>query len=135
MKSTESRCAVRIIRKLWITLPMLLVICLVLFWPHGILQAQGGHNITLNWSAPTTGGAPTSYNVKRSTATGTEVTIGTTMASTRTFVDSTGTGGTTYFYVVTAVNSGGESVPSNEVSATFLAPAPGAPGGLTAVSN
>lgn len=111
-----------------------LPIALLLFWPNvRMLHAQGGHSVTLTWKAPTTGGAATSYNVKRSTSAGTEVTIGT--STLLTYVDSTGVGGTTYFYVVTAVNSAGESSPSNELSATFLATVPGAPGSLAATSN
>jgi cellulose 1,4-beta-cellobiosidase len=115
---------------------LIAVIASFLFWPsHGSLQAQGGHSITLAWKAPASGGAPTSYNIKRSTTTGTEITISSVPASTLTFSDTTGTGGTTYFYTITAVNSGGEGTPSNEVSATFLAVVPGPPSGLTAVSN
>lgn len=40
-----------------------------------------------------------------------------------------------YFYVVTAVNTGGESVASSEASATPIPPAPGAPANLTATSG
>ena len=99
------------------------------------LRAQAGHNITLTWTAPTTGGAPTSYNVKRGTSAGSETQLATVAAPATTYVDTTGTGGTKYFYVVTAVNSAGESGPSNEANATFLLLAPGAPGALAAVSN
>ena len=109
-------------------------IALVLFWPHSLV-AQGGHSITLGWSAPTTGGTPTSYNVKRGTAAGGETQLASVPASQTNFIDSAGVGGTKYFYVITSVNSGGESGPSNEVSATFLVTAPGAPSGLTAVAN
>jgi hypothetical protein len=56
-----------------------------------------------------------------------------------TYVDTTGTGGTTYYYVVTATNPQSnptESAASNEVSATFLPlPAMAAPTGLAAASN
>ena len=45
--------------------------------------------------------------------------------------------GTTYYYIVTAVNAIGESVPSVEISATPAAPAavPAAPGGVTATAG
>lgn len=107
----------------------------LLFWPSQGLIAQGGHAIVLTWTAPTTGGAPTSYNVKRSTTTGTETTIASVPVPTTTYSDTTGVGGTKYFYVVTAVNATGESGPSNEASATFFLAAPGAPGSLAATSN
>jgi cellulose 1,4-beta-cellobiosidase len=50
------------------------------------------------------------------------------------FVDGGVTNGTTYFYVVTAVNAGGESPSSNEASATPVGPPP-APTGLTATAG
>ena len=102
----------------------------VLFWPSRGIFAQSGHNITLTWSASS---GATSYNVKRSTATGTEATIAT--SATTSFVDTTGVAGTKYFYVVTAVNQFGESGPSNEASATFLGNPPAAPTGLAVVAN
>jgi len=111
------------------------VLSAILFWPSSGLHAQNGHSIVLTWTAPTVGGAPTSYNVKRGTTGGTEVTIASVPVPTVTYSDTTGVGGTKYFYVVTAVNSAGESAPSNEASATFFLAAPGAPGGLTAVGN
>lgn len=43
--------------------------------------------------------------------------------------------GTTYHYLVTAVNTGGESAASAEVSATPLPPAPGAPANLTGTTG
>ena len=99
------------------------------------LRAQVAHNITLTWTAPTTGGAPTSYNVLRGTAAGSETQLATVAAPATTYVDTTGVGGTKYFYEVEAVNSAGTSVPSNEASATFLLLAPGVPGQLAATSN
>lgn len=103
---------------------------IVLFWPSRGIFAQSGHNITLTWSASS---GATSYNVKRSTTTGTEATIST--SATTSFVDSTGVAGTKYFYVVTAVNQFGESAPSNEASASFLGDPPAAPGSLAATSH
>lgn len=117
------------------------VLLIVTMYRSPFAEAQGGHSITISWTAPTSGGAPTSYNVKRSTTTGTEVTVTSVPASTvpLQFVDlgisGGGIGGTTYFYVVTSVNSAGESAPSNEVSATFLVSAPLPPSGLKAVAN
>lgn len=89
------------------------------------LRAQGGHNITLTW-ANGSGGAPSSYKILRGIATGAEVQIATVPAPSLTFVDTTGVGGTKYFYEVVASNSTGDAPASNEVSATFLLDKPGA---------
>lgn len=100
-----------------------------------VLRSQTAHSITVAWTAPTSGGAVATYNVKRSTSTGTEVTIATVPASQTSFVDTTGTAGTTYFYVISASNQFGESPNSSEVSGLFLGDKPGAPQGPTAVSR
>jgi fibronectin type 3 domain-containing protein len=119
-------------RLLWIA-P---VIALVLFWPARVSHAQGKtHTAVLTWVASTSSGV-VKYNVYRSTTSGGGyANIGNTPATTLTFTDSTGTGGTKYFYVVTALDAGGdESANSNEVSGTFLVnPAP--PTGLAVVNN
>ena len=120
-------------RLLWITALILLAILVAM--PRVGVHAQGGHNITLTWTAPTTGGAPTTSIILRGTSSGTETQIATVPAPTLTYVDTTGVGGTKYFYEVEASNSAGTSGPSNEVSATFLLSAPGAPGSLAATAN
>lgn len=80
----------------------------------GDLGASAGDNqVTLTW--PAVGGA-TSYNIKRSLTTGTEVTIANTAASP--YVDLTAVNGTEYFYVVSAVNACGESGNSIEDQVT-----------------
>jgi fibronectin type 3 domain-containing protein len=96
--------------------------------------AQGTtHSVTLKWSADpsATGG----FNIYRVTTTGGPYTkIGNVAASALTYVDTTGTGGTQYFYVVTALDTAtppNESVNSMQVSATFLVN-PVAPAGLVA---
>jgi cellulose 1,4-beta-cellobiosidase len=116
------------------TVIFLAVIALIVFWPR-IGQSQGTHSNTLSWTAPTTGGAVATYNVKRSASAGTEVTIATVPSTQTSFVDTTGTAGTTYFYVVSASNQFGESPNSNEVSALFLGDKPAAPSGLAVVSK
>lgn len=104
----------------------------LLFWP-----AQGAttHNVTLTWSCPSCAASLT-FNAYRSTVSGgSYVKINTSAITSLSYVDTTGTGGTKYYYVVTSVDSGGVESPfSNEASATFLAP-PAAPTGLQAVSN
>ncbi|GMB02268.1 hypothetical protein [Pelosinus sp. IPA-1] len=83
------------------------------------LEAKADNKVTLTWNAVT---GATGYNVKRSTtAGGPYTTIATKVTDTR-YVDNTVTNGTTYYYVVTAVDaSGNESTNSNEASATSVA--------------
>ena len=78
--------------------------------------------VSLTWS--TSAGA-TSYNVKRSTSTNAETTIASTASTS--YNDTTVLNGTTYYYVVSALNPGGESANSLEVSATPPVPPPPAP--------
>ncbi|MEI6676569.1 MAG: PA14 domain-containing protein, partial [Verrucomicrobiota bacterium] len=74
----------------------------------------GDSQVILAWTA-STGAA--SYNVKRSTTSGSGYeTLGT--ASGTGYTDVTAVNGTTYYYVITAVNAAGESAPSAEIVAT-----------------
>ena len=82
--------------------------------PSNLVATGGNTQVTLSWSG--SAGA-TSYNVQRSTTSGGAYT---TVANPNT-TDYTDTGlsnGTTYYYVVAAVNSIGESGNSNQASAT-----------------
>jgi fibronectin type 3 domain-containing protein len=81
----------------------------------------------LTWNAST---GATSYHVKRSTISGAETQIA--APTSNSFTDASVTNGTKYFYVVSALNSAGESANSTEVSATPAAPPapPPAPTGL-----
>lgn len=58
------------------------------------------------------------YNLKRSTRSGGPYTTLTNLVSGASFIDSKLTNGTTYYYILTATNGLGESLPSPEVSAT-----------------
>ena len=79
--------------------------------------------VLLTWS--TSAGA-TSYNVKRSTSTnGPFTTIGSPASAS--YTDNNALDGTTYYYVVSALNPGGESANSLEVSYTPPYPPPPAP--------
>jgi hypothetical protein len=85
------------------------------------LQATGGNaQVSLTWTAST---GATSYNVKRSATTGTGYTqlANPTVAS---YTDTTVTNGIAYFYVVTALNSAGESANSSQATATPANAAP-----------
>jgi len=84
--------------------------------PTGLSATSGTNLVSLSWNAAT-GGTPVSYNVKRSTSSGgTYTTVGTTTAPTVTYNDSI-LGGSTYYYVVSAVNAIGESADSATVTA------------------
>jgi DNA/RNA endonuclease G (NUC1)/fibronectin type 3 domain-containing protein len=85
--------------------------------PTGLTATPGNAHVVLNWTA--VAGA-TGYNVKRSTSTGAETTLA--APATNSYDDLTAANGTQYFYVVTATNANGESVPSAEVNAMPAAP-------------
>lgn len=84
-----------------------------------VLSATGGIlKVDLIW--PAVSGA-TGYNLKRSiTPGGPYELIGTTSNSS--YTDTNVANGTTYYYIVTALNTTGESAPSNEASATPFIP-------------
>jgi thermitase len=98
--------------------------------PTGLTATAGNGQIGLVWNA--SAGA-TSYNVKRGLSSGgSYTTVGTPSGTS--FTDTAVVNGTTYYYVVTAVNSAGESGNSNEASATPQAPAgPAAPTNLRTI--
>lgn len=99
--------------------------------PTGLAATPGNNSVSLTWTAPA--GSPASYNVKRSTTSGSGyVTVSTLGAVTGTSFTDNVVGGTTYYYVVSAVNAGGESANSSEVSAAPTLAAPAAPAGLSA---
>ena len=86
--------------------------------PAGLAAAVGSGTVTLTWNA---GGGATSYTVKRANASGGPyATLGTVTSTT--YNDSGLTNGTTYYYVVSATNSGGTSGNSNELAATPIPP-------------
>ncbi|HUE55277.1 MAG TPA: glycoside hydrolase family 44 protein [Candidatus Udaeobacter sp.] len=82
--------------------------------PTGFEATAGNAQVSLTWSA--SAGA-SSYHVKRSTTSGSGYTqVG--APTTTSFADSGLTNGTTYYYVVSALNAAGESSNSSQVSAT-----------------
>jgi len=90
--------------------------------PLGLTATATFGQVSLTWSASI---GATNYNIKRSTSSGSEVTIASTAGTS--YTDTSVLDGTTYFYVVSALNSGGEGPNSLEVSATPPIPPPPAP--------
>ncbi|MDF7799263.1 discoidin domain-containing protein [Pontiellaceae bacterium B1224] len=83
--------------------------------PNGVTASTNSTQIMLEWSSVSNA---TSYTVQRATISGGPYSpIGTT--SDLTFTDSTAFEGIAYYYVVTATIDGGESSPSDEVTATY----------------
>jgi len=106
--------------------------------PTGLGATAGNGSVSLSWAAPVSNGGATitQYNVYRATSAGGEGSVPVaTVTSGTTYTDGGLSNGTTYYYVVTAVNSAGESGRSTEASATPTATAPGAPTGLIATAG
>ncbi len=88
--------------------------------PPANLSAKGDTaKVDLSWVAVE---GATGYNIKRSTTAGGPYQTIKNNVSGTTFTDANVTNGTTYYYVVSAVNQAGESENSNEVSALSEAP-------------
>jgi fibronectin type 3 domain-containing protein len=99
--------------------------------PTGLTATPGNTQVSLSWVASS---GATSYNVKRSTVSGGPyTTVGSPGVTS--FTNTGLTNGTTYFYVVTAVNASGESGNSSQVNATPQAVVPAPPTGLIASPN
>ncbi|MCX6628088.1 MAG: DUF1800 family protein [Candidatus Solibacter sp.] len=98
--------------------------------PSNLKALAGNTQIVLSWNA--VAGAST-YSVYRGTAAGAESAAPVATGLTGSTYTHTGlVNGTTYFYKVTAVNTGGASPPSSEVSAMPVPGAPPAPTNLKA---
>ncbi len=102
--------------------------------PRSLTAKVGDGYVRLVWNPPeNNGGYPvTEYRVYRWTEGGEAVLLGTTTEVA--YNDTSVTNGVTYYYYVTAVNSHGESDPSNEVNATPLG-TPSSPQNLTATAG
>lgn len=112
----------------------LLFIAVLLF--GSIAGAQSAqHSVTLSWAwAQGTGDPAFGFHVQRSaTAGGPYAVIASVPVATLMYIDSSVKAGEKWYYVVTAYNSGGDSLPTAEVSALIPFQAPTTPSGLTAV--
>jgi len=101
--------------------------------PVGLMATAGNAQVSLSWTA--SNGA-TLYYVKRSATSGGPYTQISAPSATS-YTDTGLTNGTTYFYVVSAYNSAGQSANSSEVSATPTAPStpPAVPANLQATAG
>jgi fibronectin type 3 domain-containing protein len=99
--------------------------------PGDLVAGAGNQQVLLSWEAVP---SAISYNVKRSlVAGGPYTTLGT--VSSVTYADVSVSNGTTYYYVVTATNSTGESALSNEANATPGVAVPTAPSLIVTAGN
>lgn len=101
--------------------------------PVGLMATAGNAQVSLSWTA--SNGA-TLYYVRRSATSGGPY-AQISAPSTTSYTDTGLTNGTTYFYVVSAYNSAGQSANSSEVSATPTAPStpPAVPANLQATAG
>src|SRR5262249_49293323 len=85
--------------------------------PSGLTATPGDGQISLSWTGST---GATSYNVYRATTPGGigNTPLGTNIGSTS-FADTSIAYNTTYYYEITAVDPGGESAKSGEVSGSL----------------
>src|SRR6185369_5251048 len=82
--------------------------------PNGLTATPGNNQVTLSWTAVI---GATNYYMKRAINSGGPYTIiASSMAAS--YLDTAVTNGTTYYYVVSALNGSGESPNSIEASAT-----------------
>lgn len=86
-----------------------------------IAEAPAPGIVYLEWTVPADGGSPiTGYRVYRGLSSGEEVPLLSKGDSAYSADDTHVTAGTTYYYVVTALNANGESAWSNEVAVTAV---------------
>jgi len=87
--------------------------------PPTLTALAGDGKVTLTWSGAA---GATAFDVKRSTTSGGPYVLLAPAVKGKTYVDTNVVNGTTYYYVVSAKNTVGESGDSNEVSATPKSP-------------
>jgi len=96
-------------------------------------SAVASNQVYLSWTAV---GNASGYNVKRAIVSGSGYTGISSNVTGAAYCDTSESANTTYYYVVSAINGGGESANSTQVSAaTSGASVPAAPVGLTAVPS
>lgn len=104
--------------------------------PIGVTATGGNGSVTLNWTASS---GATSYTVKRATTNGGPYTTVATGVTATSYTNAGVTNGMTYYYVISASNSAGESANSTQTlatpSANTVPVVPAAPTGVMAMSG
>lgn len=103
--------------------------------PTGVATTGGANQVSLSWSAVP---GASSYNIYWATTSGVTTSGTKITAATSPYIQSGLAASTTYYYIVTAVNTAGESSASAQVSAATTAPVvtiPAAPAGVTAAGG
>lgn len=106
--------------------------------PSGMTASASGSTVTLRWTAPTTGGTPTSYIIEAGSSPGATNLANFSTGSTATSFSSSGVGSGVYYVRVRASNSAGTSAASSDAVLTVgsgCTSGPAAPSGLRIVSN
>ena len=100
--------------------------------PSGLTGSVVGLSLTMSWTAPSTGGAPTAYIIQAGSGPGQSNLANFSTPNTLTTFTANGVAYGTYYLRVLATNATGTSGPSNEIVLVVAPPpAPGPPSGLT----
>ncbi|WP_158543911.1 GDSL-type esterase/lipase family protein [Cohnella sp. OV330] len=100
--------------------------------PTGLATSVSGGQMVVTWSASS---GATGYTLKRGTTAGGPYNTSVYTGASLTYTDTSAVAGTTYYYVVTASNSAGESAASSQASGIVSLPVPSAPTGLAVVTS
>ena len=92
--------------------------------PSGLAISSSGSTVTLTWSAPAGGCAPTSFLLQAGSSVGQSDLANSNVGNTTSYV-ATGVGSSTYYVRVRAANAFGQSAPSNEFTLVVGSPPPG----------
>ena len=86
--------------------------------PALAIGAVTSASVAFSWTMPASASGITSYNIYRSLTSGSEGLPALASSTTASYSDTTVVHGTTYYYRVTALGPNGESLGSNEISAS-----------------
>lgn len=103
--------------------------------PGSLVATSTGSSVTLTWRPPTSGDPVLAYIIEAGSSSGAANLANLSTGNSATIFSATGVGGGTYYIRVRATNAAGTSAPSNEALLVVACTAPGAPSGLSVVSN